>query len=117
MYGPCTTDVLPFSAEAVLSRTQDVDLPNGWKAGDPYVTVPPLHLSLLTVSCSVPYAALAKVFALIEATTKRLEKTSLLTSFLLLVIRRRAEGDTQSLLQAVYLCINRVCGTLREGSS
>lgn len=57
----------------------------------------------------MPYAALAKVFALIEATTKRIEKTSLLTSFLLLVIRRRKQGDTQSLLQAVYLCINRVC--------
>ncbi len=57
---------------------------------------------------SVPYAALAKVFSLIEATTKRIEKTSLLTSFLLLVIQRRAKGDTNSLLQAVYLCINRV---------
>lgn len=57
---------------------------------------------------SVPYAALAKVFSLIEATTKRLEKTSLLTSFLLLVIQRSGKGDTQSLLQSVYLCINRV---------
>lgn len=58
--------------------------------------------------CSVPYAALAKVFGLIEATTKRLEKTSLLTAFFLLVIQRSAKGDTKSLLQAVYLCINRV---------
>lgn len=57
----------------------------------------------------MPYTALAKVFSLIEATTKRIEKTSLLTSFLLLVIQRRAQGDTNSLLQAVYLCINRVC--------
>ncbi|KAH9944352.1 ATP-dependent DNA ligase [Epithele typhae] len=80
------------SAQEALSRTQDVDLPNGWKPGEP-----------------VPYAALAKVFGLIEATTKRLEKTALLTSFFLLVIRRRATGDTQSLLQAVYLCINRLC--------
>ncbi|KAH9858176.1 ATP-dependent DNA ligase [Lenzites betulinus] len=80
------------NAEAALSKTKEVDLPGGWKVGDP-----------------VPYAALAKVFALIEATTKRLEKTALLTSFLLLVIRRRADGDTQSLLQAVYLCINRLC--------
>ncbi|KAI0756952.1 ATP-dependent DNA ligase [Daedaleopsis nitida] len=80
------------NAEAVLSRTQEVDIPGGWKTGDP-----------------VPYAALAKVFALIEATTKRIEKTSLLTSFLLLVICRRKQGDTQSLLQAVYLCINRLC--------
>ena len=62
----------------------------------------------LTFVHRVPYAALAKVFSLIEATTKRIEKTSLLTSFLLLVIQRRAEGDTKSLLQAVYLCINRV---------
>lgn len=57
---------------------------------------------------SVPYAALAKVFSLIEATTKRIEKTSLLTAFFLLVIRRSTEGDSKSLLQAVYLCINRV---------
>ena len=65
----------------------------------------------------VPYAALAKVFALIEATTKRLEKTSLLTSFLLLVIRRSAPGDSKSLLQTIYLCINKVrskyCSTVR----
>ncbi|TBU38931.1 ATP-dependent DNA ligase [Dichomitus squalens] len=80
------------NAEAALLKIEEVDLPNGWNVGEP-----------------VPYAALAKVFSLIEATTKRIEKTSLLTSFLLLVIRRRAEGVTQSLLQAVYLCINRLC--------
>lgn len=99
------------SAEAALLRTKDVDLPGGWKAGDPYVSALTsfYHESDLWL-LRVPYAALAKVFALIEATTKRIEKTSLLTSFLLLVIRRRAQGDTQSLLQAVYLCINRVCG-------
>ncbi|RPD62906.1 ATP-dependent DNA ligase [Lentinus tigrinus ALCF2SS1-6] len=85
-------DTATTNAEAALSRTQEVDIPGGWKVGDP-----------------VPYAALAKVFSLIEATTKRIEKTSLLTSFLLLVIRRRAKADTQSLLQAVYLCINRLC--------
>lgn len=62
----------------------------------------------LNVYDSVPYAALARVFSLIEATTKRIEKTSLLTAFLLLVIQRSAKGDTKSLLQAVYLCINRV---------
>lgn len=56
----------------------------------------------------VPYAALTKTFSLIEATTKRLEKTALLTSFLLLVIQRSAKNDSKSLLQAVYLCINRV---------
>jgi hypothetical protein len=65
--------------------------------------------SKLTIGyTSVPYAALAKVFSLIEATTKRLEKTALLTAFLYLVIQRRAKEDTNSLLQAVYLCINRV---------
>ncbi|RPD82518.1 ATP-dependent DNA ligase [Lentinus tigrinus ALCF2SS1-7] len=85
-------DTATTNAEAALSRTQEVDIPGGWEVGDP-----------------VPYAALAKVFSLIEATTKRIEKTSLLTSFLLLVIRRRAKADTQSLLQAVYLCINRLC--------
>lgn len=57
----------------------------------------------------VPYAALAKAFALIEATTKRLEKTALLTSLFLLVIQRRGKDDIKSLLQTVYLCINRVC--------
>ncbi|KAF8641246.1 hypothetical protein AX17_000880 [Amanita inopinata Kibby_2008] len=79
------------NAEAALSRTQDVDIPGGWKIGEP-----------------VPYAALANAFSLIEATTKRLEKTALLTSFLLLVILRSTKGDYQSLLQAVYLCINRL---------
>ncbi|EPT04364.1 hypothetical protein FOMPIDRAFT_1034966 [Fomitopsis schrenkii] len=78
-------------AESVLSRTAEVDIKGGWKQGHP-----------------VPYAALAKVFSLIEATTKRLEKTSLLTAFFLLVIQRSADGDTKSLLQAVYLCINRL---------
>jgi DNA ligase-1 len=63
---------------------------------------------MLTSNPSVPYAALTKTFALIEATTKRLEKTALLTSFLYLVIQRSADGDSKSLLQAVYLCINRV---------
>ncbi|KAK7064244.1 DNA ligase [Favolaschia claudopus] len=78
-------------AEAALSRRGDVDIKGGWKTGDP-----------------VPYAALTKTFALIEATTKRLEKTALLTSFLYLVIQRSADGDYKSLLQAVYLCINRL---------
>ncbi|EKM61067.1 uncharacterized protein PHACADRAFT_204217 [Phanerochaete carnosa HHB-10118-sp] len=78
--------------EAVLSKTKEVDIEGGWELGHP-----------------IPYAALAKVFGLIEGTTKRLEKTSLLTSFLLLVIQRSASGDTDSLLQSVYLCINRLC--------
>jgi len=60
------------------------------------------------LSVSVPYAALTKTFSLIEATTKRLEKTAILTSFLLLVIQRSKKNDPKSLLQAIYLCINRV---------
>ncbi|KAJ7169865.1 hypothetical protein C8R46DRAFT_1090316 [Mycena filopes] len=85
------TGVASKIAEAALSRREDVDIKGGWKTGDP-----------------VPYAALTKTFALIEATTKRLEKTALLTSFLYLVIQRSADGDSKSLLQAVYLCINRL---------
>ncbi|RDB29312.1 DNA ligase 1 [Hypsizygus marmoreus] len=79
------------SAEAALSKKAEVDIPGGWKVGAP-----------------VPYAALTKTFAHIEATTKRLEKTAYLTSFLLLVMQRSAKGDPKSLLQAVYLCINRL---------
>ncbi|GJJ13777.1 hypothetical protein Clacol_008034 [Clathrus columnatus] len=41
-------------------------------------------------------------------TTKRIEKTSYLTTFFLLLIQRSAPGDTESLLHAVYLCINRL---------
>ncbi|KAI0094869.1 DNA ligase I [Irpex rosettiformis] len=85
-------DVATENARAALLKTSEVDIQGGWEIGDP-----------------VPYAALAKVFALIEATTKRLEKTSLLTSFLLLVIRRSAPGDSKSLLQTIYLCINKLC--------
>lgn len=69
---------------------------------------PTLSTTSLTLSHRVPYAALAKTFALIEATTKRLEKTSLLTALLLLVIQRSKPGDSNSLLQTIYLCINRV---------
>lgn len=79
------------SAQVALDRRDEMDVP-GWKVGDP-----------------VPYAALANAFALIEATTKRIEKTSLLTSLMLLVIQRSKEGDTDSLLRTVYLCINRLC--------
>ncbi|KAI0308878.1 DNA ligase I, partial [Amylostereum chailletii] len=79
------------SAQVALDRRQEVDVKGGWKVGDP-----------------VPYAALAKAFTLIEATTKRLEKTSLLTALFLLVIQRSKKGDTDSLLKTVYLCINRL---------
>ncbi|TCD71554.1 hypothetical protein EIP91_008935 [Steccherinum ochraceum] len=80
------------NVEAAMDKTKLVDLKEGWKEGTP-----------------VPYAALAQAFTFIEATTKRIEKTALLTALFLLVIRRSGEGDTQSLLQTVYLCINRLC--------
>ncbi|KAF9478532.1 ATP-dependent DNA ligase [Pholiota conissans] len=79
------------SAQFALSFKKDVDIEGGWKIGEP-----------------VPYAALTKTFSLIEATTKRLEKTAILTSFLLLVIQRSAKNDPKSLLQSIYLCINRL---------
>ena len=60
----------------------------------------------------MPYAALTKTFSHIEKTTKRIEKTSILTAFLLLVIQRSGEDDSTSLLQSVYLCINRVSDSL-----
>ncbi len=53
----------------------------------------------------VPYAALASTFADIDATTKRLEITEILTQFLVRVIKRSPDN----LLQVVYLCINRLC--------
>ncbi|SPO25258.1 probable CDC9 - DNA ligase I [Ustilago trichophora] len=59
-----------------------------WKEGEP-----------------VPYAALAATFADIQATTKRLEITEILTQFLVRVIKRSPDN----LLQVVYLCINRLC--------
>ncbi|KAF9568405.1 ATP-dependent DNA ligase [Agrocybe pediades] len=79
------------TAQVALLKRDDVDIEGGWKVGAP-----------------VPYAALAKTFSLIEATTKRLEKNAILTSFLSLVIQRSAKNDPTSLLQAVYLCINRL---------
>ncbi|KAG2150023.1 ATP-dependent DNA ligase [Suillus cothurnatus] len=84
-------DTATQTAEEALSRAAEVDVKGGWKIGDP-----------------VPYAALTKTFSLIEATTKRLEKTALLTSFFLLVIQRSKKDDSNSLLQSVYLCINRL---------
>ncbi|KIY71586.1 ATP-dependent DNA ligase [Cylindrobasidium torrendii FP15055 ss-10] len=78
------------SAMEALNKVGDVDIKGGWKDGAP-----------------VPYAALSKVFSMIEATTKRLEKTAILTSFLVLVIQR-SKGKYESLLQAIYLCINRL---------
>lgn len=74
------------------------------------LTTPPFHFAAVGAN-RIPYAALTHVFSLIEATTKRLEITSLLTSFLLLVIKRSSSKEgagADSLRQAVYLCINRV---------
>lgn len=59
-----------------------------WKQGEP-----------------VPYAALAAAFSEIQATTKRLEITEILTQFLVRVIERSPDN----LLHVVYLCINRLC--------
>ncbi|KAG8756046.1 hypothetical protein FRC11_005566, partial [Ceratobasidium sp. 423] len=97
-------EVASKTAELALAKMEDVDF--GWKDGE-----------------TVPYAALAQAFSLIEATTKRLEITAILTAFLTLVIRRAtakpadkagskdkqptADGH-QDVLQCVYLCINRL---------
>ncbi|PWN53126.1 ATP-dependent DNA ligase [Violaceomyces palustris] len=59
-----------------------------WKEGEP-----------------VPYSALAQAFSEIQATTKRLEITEILTQLLVRVIRKSPDN----LLQVVYLCINRLC--------
>ncbi|SPO37342.1 probable CDC9 - DNA ligase I [Pseudozyma flocculosa] len=59
-----------------------------WKEGEP-----------------VPYAALVAAFSEIQATTKRLEITEILTQFLIRVIKRSPDN----LLQVTYLCINRLC--------
>ena len=53
----------------------------------------------------VPFKALADTFALIEATSKRLEITELLRDFLLDVIRT---GNPVYLIQCVNLCTNRI---------
>ncbi|KAK9760623.1 ATP-dependent DNA ligase Cdc17 [Basidiobolus ranarum] len=53
----------------------------------------------------VPYSALCKAFEAIEATTKRLIILDYLTSF----FRNVIETTPGSLLEIVYLCINRLC--------
>ncbi|KAG5221916.1 DNA ligase [Salix suchowensis] len=88
-------------------RTTSIYLEDGKLVPRVY-TVPLLRLRLFICLFSVPYSALTKAFSQIEATTKRLEKNSILTAFLLLVIQRSAPQDTKSLLQTVYLCINRL---------
>ncbi|KAG8712971.1 hypothetical protein FRC08_013845 [Ceratobasidium sp. 394] len=91
------------TADLAMNKMKEVDF--GWKDGE-----------------TVPYAALAQAFALIEATTKRLEITAILTAFLCLVIRRatakpahgaeKGKGKESTgyddVLQCVYLCINRL---------
>ncbi|EUC57299.1 ATP-dependent DNA ligase [Rhizoctonia solani AG-3 Rhs1AP] len=97
-------EVASKTAGLALAKMEEVDF--GWKDGE-----------------TVPYAALAQAFSLIEATTKRLEITAILTAFLTLVIRRatakaaKTNGSKdkqpttdghQDVLQCVYLCINRL---------
>ncbi|CAE7227332.1 unnamed protein product [Rhizoctonia solani] len=97
-------EVASKTAGLALAKMEEVDF--GWKDGE-----------------TVPYAALAQAFSLIEATTKRLEITAILTAFLTLVIRRAtaksankagpkdkqpATDGHQDVLQCVYLCINRL---------
>ena len=77
----------------------------------PSITITPY---LLTNGDSAPYALLAHAFSLIEGTTKRIEKTCFLTSLLHTIISRSrtgregADADADTLLQTVYLCINRL---------
>lgn len=103
----CVHECPPFRAEAALQRVDEVDVEGGWKTGASYVCFSERSPRLMTQH-RVPYAALAKTFGLIEATTKRLEKTAILTAFLFLVIQRSTPGNHHPLLQAIYLCINRV---------
>ncbi|KAF8603617.1 ATP-dependent DNA ligase [Ceratobasidium sp. AG-I] len=91
------------TAELAMAKMKEVDF--GWKDGE-----------------TVPYAALTQAFSLIEATTKRLEITAILTAFLSLVIRRataktapskgkekeKSSNGHEDVLQCVYLCINRL---------
>ncbi|ORY47727.1 ATP-dependent DNA ligase [Rhizoclosmatium globosum] len=54
---------------------------------------------------SVPYSALCKTFDEIEATTKRLKITELLTKF----FRQVLLLSPSSMLHCVYLCLNKIC--------
>lgn len=77
----------------------------------PFMTAAPYSLTNVN---SAPYALLAYAFSLIEGTTKRIEKTCYLTSLLHSIIshsragREGADTDAHTLLQTVYLCINRL---------
>ncbi|KAJ3397569.1 hypothetical protein HDU92_006364 [Lobulomyces angularis] len=56
-------------------------------------------------SAVVTYLELCEVFELIEATTKRIQITKYLQNFFLTCIQR----DPDSLVKAVYLCLNKIC--------
>ncbi|KAH9957465.1 ATP-dependent DNA ligase [Lactifluus volemus] len=87
------------SVEAALDWRDKIDV-KGWKIGD-----------------LVPYAALAKAFALIEVTTKQLEKTSLLTGLMLLIIQRHKAADTRADSLLRMLCPDYTGIELRIGES
>lgn len=53
----------------------------------------------------LPYSSLCAVFSQIEATQKRLEITSILHNFL----QKTIKTHPNSLLKAVYLCLNKTC--------
>ncbi|OZJ05348.1 hypothetical protein BZG36_01579 [Bifiguratus adelaidae] len=56
----------------------------------------------------IPYATLCKTFALIESTTKRLEILEHITNLFRSVVEA-TDGDAKTLLQILYLCINKLC--------
>ncbi|KAJ3340383.1 hypothetical protein HDU93_007108 [Gonapodya sp. JEL0774] len=58
----------------------------------------------------IPYSALCRAFELIEATTKRLEITNILSRFFKSVI----ETTPECLLECLYLCINRLGAEYRN---
>lgn len=60
---------------------------------------------------AILFKDLCATFQLIEATTKRLEITDILTKFLVQVIKKSNQSD---LLSVIYLCINRL-GPTWEG--
>ncbi|KAG8841779.1 hypothetical protein FRB91_004696 [Serendipita sp. 411] len=85
------------TAEHLFNNDLTMDFKGSWPQGEP-----------------APYALITEAFSLIEGTTKRIEKTSYLTSLLYTVINRSRdknkdhEPDVTSVLQTVYLCINRL---------
>ncbi|KAJ3344691.1 tRNA ligase [Entophlyctis luteolus] len=80
------TSQKPTKKEACNGELPDTD-PDGWIAGGP-----------------VPYLDLCKTFDDIEATTKRLKITELITNFFCTVLTK----SPKSLLYCVYLCLNKI---------